>query len=79
VTIDKTKGNWCKDNESDYIDDVAFQLYLNYYYKEYGEFNEDSSQYNFKNTRYNNSYWHCYYTKAFKIIRLEKIQKLMLC
>ena len=77
MIIDKTTGNWCKDDDSDYIDDVAFQLYLNYFYDEYGEHNKESPQYNFKNIRHNsNSYWYSYYTKAFKIIRLEKLNKL---
>lgn len=78
MLIDKSKGNWCKEGESDDIDDVAFQIYLNYFYKEYGEFNEDSPQSNFKKVRYvyPHSYWYRYYENAFKIVRLEKLEKL---
>jgi len=77
MIIDKTKGNWCKEGESDYIDDIAFQLYLNYYYKEYGDFNDDSPQNNFKTVRYtHNSPWYSFYIKSFKNLRIEKLKKL---
>ena len=77
MIIDKTNGNWCIEGDSDEIDDIAFQLYLNYYYKEYDVFNNDSPQHNFKTVRNtHNSPWYSFYIKSFKILRIEKLKKL---
>jgi len=77
MIINKEKGKWCEEGETDYIDDIAFQLYLNFYIKEYNSFNEISPQSLFKHVRdYPGSYYYSYYKNAFNVLRKEKLETI---
>jgi len=81
MLIDKTIGYWCQNNESDCVDDIAFQLYLNCHFDIYGSVST-SDQNDFMCLRYYHSIYYLsgFYEKAFKIsknlIRKEKLKKL---
>ena len=76
MLINKKVGNWCENEESDDLDDIAYQLYLNYYYNEYRSYSQ-AKQYMFMTIRNNYSYTlNRFYKKACNILRKEKIEKI---
>jgi len=79
MLIDKSIGNWCEKGESDDIDDIAFQLYLNYYYETYNSFSQ-AEQYMFmtlrKDQQRDNAKLYRFYKKAYNILRKLKLEKL---
>jgi len=77
MLIDKSIGYLCRNDESDYIDDIAFQLYLNYHFRIYGTLSP-SKQIEFMSLR-NKSYVHylsSFYENAFNVLRKEKLEEI---
>jgi len=81
MKIDKSKGYWCQYKSTTELDDIAYQLYINYYYEIYsGQFASEpgpqSSFMNQKNDLKTLSYQ--FYKNAIKEYRKLKLQKLCL-
>jgi len=77
MKIDKSNGNWCDGGESDNLDDISYQLYLNYYMIKYGNISK-CCQLEFMTIRTINKKHdlHRFYVQANKLLRKEKLQKL---
>jgi hypothetical protein len=77
MIIDKSKGDWCGYKPTTYIDDFAYQLYLNYYYNKYGYKSNPGPQSSFMNQKDNSSTLpYVFYKKTKKSIRKEKLLKI---
>jgi len=77
MIIDKSNGDWCIFVETEYIDDVAYQLYLNYMYIMYGFSTTTGPQISFMRQKNNNiSIPYKFYNEAKKLIRKEKLEKI---
>lgn len=77
MLIDKSRGNWSNNDNIDYLDDIAFKLYLDYYEKEYNAYSGGQQEI-FKKlrTEYTNHHLYIFYEQAKIIIRKEKLEKL---
>jgi len=78
VEINKRIGLWNND-ESSYLDDVAYKLYVNYYFKKYNS-NAMGTQVEFNkayNLNYGNVIVNKYYDIAKLVLRREKIERIL--